>query len=428
MADTGCYLAIYNMAVTNSSGTDRVEYYGQMYFNGSAYHNYGTAGGYCTNNATDGDYDLNFFGAQIFESTAADTSIDIRIARTDTNTGTTSMTRTANMSGLQILKLNDSWKYFIAYRTSVTNLSRDADWHNIPWEYHDATTSDYQHNPAVSDGQITLVSDGHYLVCAGVRFSTTEGGNQCNLDSRLTVGGAEVPGAVTCATLSANGGCDNGIVSIMSVVESTAASQVLALQVAQTQGKLSSKLDILGGSISIVRLPSSGKYIKLTHSSTQGSDTNRYINFDTEIEKDSPFTHSTVTNNQNIVCDSSGEYLFCGGGRTSRTPAGGSIVHHSLTWRTNSSELQYSGDSAFNLGEGGQYDNGISAANSGAIITVDSSDYVSLYNTAWASSDTCNYTTSVGLQAIHLLSIFPTGGPPPAPKVYPQFGSGVIFS
>jgi hypothetical protein len=146
--------------------------------------------------------------------------------REDTNGGTA--TTKASESGIQAIRLKDSWDYLRLRNTIGTAGPKDATWQGVSYNTQDEIdTGSFTHTGG-SD-QITLKKSGYYLVTYTGGYDSTSGSRR-NYEMRMTLDGAEIsPGRPTSYVRGAEGIRELAL-SHVGIVQATSANQVLSVQ------------------------------------------------------------------------------------------------------------------------------------------------------------------------------------------------------
>ncbi|HUO50727.1 MAG TPA: hypothetical protein VMU25_04165, partial [Candidatus Paceibacterota bacterium] len=183
--------------------------------------------------------------------------------------------------------------------------------------YDDSTgrkDSGYTHSNSSSPGNITLPASGYYLVDVNIPLSgaITDG----SVRGRVLLNGAMLPGGDFKQGFIANLNGD-AVSSIhwSGVVQATTTSENLSVTVQQEGASGTLTIGTNEASIYVQELPGSGIIETRTRNLTGGTNWNvspkQAASWTTEDVKDTGnFTHSTVTNPQNITVSKAGDYLL----------------------------------------------------------------------------------------------------------------------
>ena len=263
------------------------------------------------------------FGGGIVYAAANNSPLTVLTFRTDTNT-TATLSRTANTSGLSLIRLDDNWDYARLSKSAKQTGPTSANWTTVTYDVEDELdTGSFTH--AQGSGNLVLRSPGHYLVFANTYGSLASGStNETQVKQRLTLDGAEVEGSYTTVYTRGNAntnGTYQGAAAIGMIIQSTTTNQVLNVQVARAMGTASWTINadqngtyVNRTALTIVKLPE-GDFLQLQDSGTQNMTpaTLTAFTWNTEAEKDAAsWTHSIVTNASRMQVNLSGDYLFLG--------------------------------------------------------------------------------------------------------------------
>jgi len=388
LAEAGHYLVIYNCAFQMDGGTYRSETTGEVVLDSTSLDPYGISSGYIRR--TSGYTEAVQFAATIIDADAED-GLKVQIKRTDSNTAV-ACDVTADLSGLQTLKLKDDWAYFRAKTTTSQNVavsggapsvwpwavSDCGTWTSINWITEDEKDTGFTHT--ASSSTITLDDAGHYLICASVECQNTHASTRHNHVSRVVVNGVTYQYAT--GYQRGSNGCQNAVSTHFLIVESTGASQVLTIDVAQEGQSTADHLDMVAAGVTVVKLPDTGDYVRVWEDADHDHNSATFdaVDFTRESEKDTgSFTHSTSTNPSRVEVEVDDDYLFCAGFLQGKTGDNGTRKQPETRWRVNGTdELQYGGASAYTRGAQSSTDTYSGGASCGFLQALEANDYIEL--------------------------------------------------
>jgi len=287
-------------------------------------------------------------GGGIIKTTAASTTLVLQSFRTDAN-ATEVVQRVATTSGIQIIKLDDSWNYLRLHKSTTQTGPTSVAWVPVTYDTTDEMdTSVYGHSTGGSI--VTLKSPGHYLVFANTYGSLASGNTtETQVVQKLTLNGVDLPGSLTTVYMRGNtnsNGIYEGAASIGRIVYASTTNSQLTVQVARTRGTAAWTIDanssgtyVNRSGLTIVKLPE-GDFIDLSESTNDNINPASLtaFNWDTEYEKDTTsFTHSTVTNPSRVTANTSGDFLLLSG--LYANPAATANGDYSQGWRLNGGSL-----------------------------------------------------------------------------------------
>ncbi len=421
MEEGGHYLVMYSIPTESTSGTNRSEMQSWIRNVTTATDlTYGRGQGYIRrqNNNFEG-YNQ---GAAILDVSAGD---DIRIQMQRTENNTDPVRRRANKSGISVLKLDDKWDYIRTRPTSNQSFSSAT--------FIDLTlATDDEIDSATfsrSGSTITLAKQGHYLIAYNVSFNQSDTTNRGNLETRLTLDGAEIIGTRITGYQRGSQETEDSVAVYAGIIETTTSNQDLKVQIRVEGVSLPSGLRVTAAetAMSIVKLPDDADYIRL-HENGGGQDlsTSRTnITWDNTDEEDSAsFDHDT-TNTERINIESDGDYLFFSSIYSARSgSAGTNRETQFLEWQNSSSAgSDTDGSGVYLYGGHGQYNRGdedtggdaYTSGSSGGILMTGllDSQYVQLTQINEATNDDSTYQGDrMAAQGVNLNTLFIPPGTP----------------
>jgi VCBS repeat-containing protein len=317
LLSAGRHLVLYNIRVDNLSGPTRAELLAHLSLSsgGTVEHlASGWSQGFIRN--TTGADEAVLSGGAIVTASANDL-LRLHTERSDANVGKIVRIPVGG-AAIQLLKLDDGLDV-LRLSDSGTNTAPNVNntFADITYDQVDETTGTaLSFTPGASS--VTLNAAGHYLVMANTHLDRTlasPNGTRLAFTQRLLLDGSEVTGSKTTTYIRGmvdDDSCYQGTSALGMIIES-AAGNTLQLQLAQEGTQL---VDIIGSrtSLSLVKLPSTGAFIKLED--TGGQDLNPVartpLTFDTR--NGSPdlahFNHSTGSSQ--VIMSADGPYLFLG--------------------------------------------------------------------------------------------------------------------
>ncbi|BCX46742.1 hypothetical protein HAHE_06500 [Haloferula helveola] len=252
-------------------------------------------------------------GGAIIEVASAGDVLQLQSFRSDSDTN--GMVRENSGTGIQLLKLDDSWDYLRITGTGADQpLPNDiTTW--LPVNYNTELEKDAASFAFAAGGSdVTLAGQGHYLLFANTFIEQPS--NRDAVVQRLTLDGTEVTGSKTCVYIRGNAdGCSSGAAALGMIIETSSANQVLNVQIRQEQARPG---DIIGAqtALTIVKLPDTGDFVRLEDLSNDqnlNAATPTVLVYDdagAQLEVDAAFTHSTSTDPGRVGVSVSGDYLF----------------------------------------------------------------------------------------------------------------------
>jgi len=436
LVDGGHYLVMYNSRFDSTGGGNRSEVQSQLVL-ADANQPIGWSQGFIRRSS--GADECITTGGGIINAAAGDPLL-LRSFRTDDN-GDGPVQREPAASGIQLLKLDDSWDYLRLSKTGdQAGPTSNGSFVDVTYDSQDELVgSSFAHTGGSAD--ITLTTAGHYLVLANTYFQQSDNARS-NFLQKLTLDDADVEGSVTSVYLrgGSSQSCEDGATALGMILETTADNQILNVEAGRESG---ASPQLLAGrtGVTIVKLPDGADFIRLSDS---GSDdinpaSLTALGWDTEDELDAlGFTH----NDSEIGAVAADDYLFLtatfdqdGGSSDRAMPY--------LQWREN-------GDDAtiFEYGQTTMYDRDdgtkIRAIGNwaGLIDAMDAGDYVELVASRLGAGGNIG-ADSKGVQGVSLTSMFAAqlvwdgadpnawmtdhwGGATPAGGEFHTVGSGTV--
>jgi hypothetical protein len=407
LKEAGHYLFMYNVAAEDLGGNNRRRFRFRVYnVTGAADTGYGKCAGYIRD--TSNCLTLNAFGATLL-SVSANTTIRVEVL--DGNDLGTDIR--AALSGVQIIKLDDSWDYFRAQKTSTTSITSGATYIDVPWEsagIDEEDTGSFEHDPdGDNESEIKLKKSGKYLIAANISgVSDTSG--RTGGSARLLVNGTELDGSriVLYMRETSTNDMDTTFFAIVDV----AADDYIKFQANEiTSPNTPGWTCTADSSITITKLKDDIDYLRLGRVTSSISVTdNLDIEWNEEKEKDTgSFAHSNSTNPDEITIQKTADYLFLSTFNTERTTISGSARSVSRwRWLLGGTEVQYGGGDSYNRGSQGDNDVYESGTSLGLVGSFSNTDTIKINNVedGTGAGDVIYPTDGIGLQAVNLTQLF----------------------
>ena len=312
LLDAGHHLVLYSIKATQPGAFDRASWASRLQLAGSTLA-YGYGGGY-TRNSTGLLTGISFGGALINVALAGD-ALTLQWARQDTSGS--NVTRDANASGLQVLKLDDTLDYL---RIREVGGGQDFDtttFTSINWDTADETdTASFGFTAASTNITLKGASGKLFLVFANMGMNI--GTLRTNVEMAFFLDGTELSGSRVTAYgrgSSKPGAIDESWLSGAFLIAKTSASDQTLTVRARREDTNTQAITNKGGetALTIMALPDAAEAIRLTNTTAENLNAvgPEVFNWDTEDEEDAAaFTHDTVTNNSRITVDVADDYLF----------------------------------------------------------------------------------------------------------------------
>ena len=342
---TGHYLTMFNNSISTSTASrtcvfERALYDGtELVING---------GGFARN--TQGCDEMYIAGAGIFNVASSGADFKIQYERVSSPTGTSPIRR-ADLPGVQLLKLDDTWDYFRAVSDTesfLVEIGDDMKWENVLEE--DSGSFELQHG----DTDIE-VQDGWYLCCYTVQFICTNIAEpRVAATAWLELDGTEVIGSRSVNYSRLTQDCATNIISCICIFEASGV-QDLVLATSNTGRYGGGQIVDSETSIQIAKLPDTVSKCWV-YDSTGGQTFNQasLTEFDwgnEVVTEDADFDHDPVTSVDEIVVQTDGAYLFMNGmyaGETSSLNAYRYNTH--IRWEVDATAQKYGGSGSYYRG------------------------------------------------------------------------------
>jgi len=298
----GHYLVMYSVPVESSWGSDRSEIQSWLRINGSAASPYSYSSSYIRR--VDGDFEWYNEWAVVVDVAAGD-DVELRMQKTDTHSATER--RTANRSGINLLKLDDNWNYARVRPSSAQAITPV--WQSVNlWTNDELDSAGY----SISGNDVTLKEAGKYLVTYSLGAVTTWT-DRTNNETRLTLWGMEIDATRSTAYIRAQRWSFTGIASYVGIIESSSINQVLNLEVrreSSLQGTTNDTIPLKSW-LTITKLPDSADYVRVWElgGGQDISNTATPLTFDTTIEQGTSLVHNGVSESE-IDITTAWDYLM----------------------------------------------------------------------------------------------------------------------
>lgn len=402
----GHYLVMYSIPVQSTSWFNRSEIQSWLELNSSTAIPYSYSSAYIRR--VDGDFEWYLEGSAVIEAAAGD-DIDVKIQRSNTNTSWVS--RSANRSGINILKLDDSWDYARLRPASAQGITTS--WENVNVSVSDELDTAWY---SLSWNDVTLTQTGKYLVSYNV-WAITTGSDRTNNEVRLILDGAEIDATRSTAYVRAQEGSFTGISSFVWIIETSSINQVLNLQIRRESTLAGTTNNTIPSKswLTITKLPDSADYVRVWESGG-GQDISNIasaLSFDTTIEQGSSLQHDAVVNSQ-IQVQSAGDFLMLHSIYNTRTGTSNlSRENPYLRWRVGWNDVGYGTSWSYNRHSNDADGITSSSASSAWVILswVWAGDIIELIQQNEASNGEAVYEAErMGIQWVNLLSLFSSDG------------------
>lgn len=402
----GHYLVMYSVPVQSTGWSNRSEVQSWLRINGATNTPYGYASSYIRR--ADGDFEWYAESAAVLDLGAWD-DIEVQIQRTNTNTSW--VARSANRSGINILKLDDAWDYARVRQSAAQAITTTWEDVNLPvndevdvWSF------------SISGNDVTLLAAWKYLVTYNL-WTVVTGTDRTNNEVRLILDGAEIDATRSTAYARAQEGSFTGISSYVWIIETNSINQVLNLQVRREStlvGTTNNTVPSKSG-LTITKLPDSADYVRVWEAGggQDISNTATPLTFDTTIEQWSSLVHDAGATSE-IDAQSAWDYLMFHSVYNTRTgTSNASRENPYLRWRVDGVDVEYWTSGSYNRhsNDGDGITN--SSASSAWVILqgVWAWDTLQLIQQNEAANGEAVYAAGrIGIQWVNLLSLFSTDG------------------
>ncbi|HEU0022610.1 MAG TPA: hypothetical protein VFR55_13195 [Dehalococcoidia bacterium] len=410
---SGHYLVLYGSRFDSTSSTNRSEIQSQLRLAGADLP-IGWSQGYIRRS---GGADEAFTsGGGIINVVGDDDALILRSFRTDANSAA-GVQRAANASGIQVLKIDDTWDYARLKRTTPQVGPTSATYLAVQYDSQDELDiGSFSHSTSVNPEAITLKTAGHYLVIANTYSSLPDSVNgRTVVNQKLTLDGSDIDGTLTTVYIRGDQNSNStqeGAVSTGAIIETSSANQVLKVEVNRGAGAnvLTINQDDTGATVqrtavTIAKLPDGADYIRLSDSGTDNMNPASLtpMGWDTEYEIDTlSFTHPAA--DSRIEVNYGGEYLFLTTLYAANATQGSREVYNQGWTKNGGPLIQYGQSGNFNRNSGGAND----AGNWSGFIAHDlaAGDYIEVEVQALGNSGTVAADVK-GIQGVRLASLMP---------------------
>lgn len=280
-----------------------------------------------------------------------------KLKLTSFSLSTNNWTESANRTYLHLFRLPADCEVFYGYRNS--NLATvAAALLDLPWNAEVVKDSHFTHSTSTAPEEITWTGGSvRALLIVCVTFNNANGSPDAYEGGFQVLKNGTALNFTQSTNFAPGTGGDVLTTCRLCVPIDLATNDVIKVQVKQfvRAGTQQIRVNQNRAGIAIVTIPDRVNWIQIRHASNQGADNAAATDFasNTEGEKDSGFTHSTVTNNNRIQMDRV-NHLYCLGyhlnvDRTSSSTS--DDVAWDVAWQLNNgSNLNLRGFGAFTQG------------------------------------------------------------------------------
>lgn len=352
VSDAGHYLVAYNNLFT-VAGTGRAEVRGNLTATGTN-SIYGRSSAYLRNSEV-------FQGAQTAATIlnlSASSTIALNFTRTDNSAAT--VTDNANSNGLQIIKLDDNWKYARLRKTTAQNLTAPVtplgvgDGIADSFAISDAITWDTQDELDASfsqSGANVTVEMGLYFVAYSLQTLNNATGTNAQIrrtvDSGVSVNGTLVEGIAHGSAYNRGAATDNTVNAVASgygfvrVPSGGGSINVWASDACFTTGSQ----QITEAAITIVQLPSSASLYE-SFSTVDQASTSGLVT----LPNNTNSSDVTQTDNDTATVQNTGDYFAASSAFVTRTALTANRKFPTLTPLVNGADVDYGTHGEYNRG------------------------------------------------------------------------------
>ncbi len=340
-------------------------------------------------------------GMAVIEATNGDV-LQLQSFRTDT-TAIGSVTRFPNDTSIQLVKLDDTNMSYarLSLAADQTGPATDGASVKVAYDTDDELDTGFLHGTA---GDLTLVDAGKYLVIANTYMIGYN--NRHGFIQELKLDGTPISGTRTNIYLRGNQSTVEGAAAIGTIIETSAANQVLSVfgELDGGSGVTNFIADRCG--LTVVKLPSAAAgtvaidpdFIRLNNNTSQNINATADLNFNTQVEIDPEFGHSAGTSD--ITVGTGGDYLFLGSYYGADDGAARGLSNPG--WAIN--------DTRLNRGQSGRYTRNVGPPEFGNTLglvasNLAASDQIKMVTRALAAGG-ANNANPISLQGVRLSSLF----------------------
>ena len=413
LSDGGKYLVLYNLWTEEGAtgGGNRRSVLSYLTLDGTPLE-YGYGSGYIRDE--DDDFSAYNTGAAIIDA-AAGQNLRVVATRDDTNpAGGTAIKPDSN--AVSILKLDDALPYLRVHKsTRSADISGNNTFTDVVFDTADeVNTGSFDFTSPTSDVTLKGGTDQFFLVTANVKLNVDAGtGPRQNFEMRLTLDGTEIPGTRSTTYLRYDNGVQNGTLQYVGIIKKTASSdQTFSIEV-RNEGTQIASTDIVADetALAMVALPGNAQVLSLSHNANQAlTTTPSDMLWNTEIATaPTYFSHSAVSNPEDITIEQDGDYLFFASTYVSRNTGTSRDVPR-LDWSIGGVTQTYGGHGSFSRGDQGGEPTYTSGASGGALFpSLTASQVVNLLQSdQTASAPNSEFIADqVALQAVNISTLIP---------------------
>jgi len=402
LKETGHYLGLWNEAAGLGGTLNRAEHTGRLDYNGSAL--VGSKGTKYIR-GLEGCDESEPHGNLIFNVATANQTLKAQIAKTG---GTlTGITRTANMAGLQLLKLDDDWDYC---RLRITGTSTQQLPLGVAWTYQDELDTDsFAHTVLRSPIQFKKV--GWHLVTYCIRAKATSV-PAARLGfvpgfKRLTPSVAFSEFGYSFGYTRQLGGSDHGTGTACFIFYNDTADSTWQVYVTKYGG--GGQLELVDCAIQIAKLPDTVANACMCYDTTGGQSldvSETPFTWGQEYYDNDAFDHDTGSSTDDIVIKKPGPFLFFGSWIANRA-SGINRYQTKSEFRKGGTAYQYGIPGSYNRGSTVLY-SGLNHAILLPWLSVDDTiDFAREDESSSSATAPATIASYGGFSGIYLPSIFP---------------------
>lgn len=415
----GHYLISHNCYLDN---TDLTSYFSPMVlweYEGSWEIDYGWGSTFANAGSGSAFSGCGVSSATIKNCASSDT---IRFLASEIYQSTGDAALVSGTQGWTVLKLDDTWPYFIgrtaAGNDDITVADTDSTWTNIT--FTDAITekdTGYTHSTSSNAHEITFDDPGTYLVLAQIQVVNSSGAarKRTVVVSDMALDGSHVSGTYASHYIRnyPNGAFDEGWINMEKLVKTSSSSEKLSLRIRHENSTAASQAEVWGRSIAIVKLPSTADYLRISNSANIETNTAANFTFNTNTEVDSgSFAHSTSSNTDRITATQDQLALFIFHSETDWTSdpsTGEDAVVSGLVWAISGTDLTYGHTAITDRGYTGATELGHHGGRSQLmIVDMANTEYLTIGQEVWGNSEAnCEHQGGeITLDAINMDTAF----------------------
>jgi len=293
--------------------------------------------------------------------------------------------QTANQSGIQIIRMPDDSEYLKIKNTTAFNFSGslgygtgDPTWNELGWTTQDVET-DNSVIEWVSGNDITLKSEGHYLVIYSVDASGSTPSNRAAATYRLKLNDTEISASRVVSYMRdySVDSSEESWVQWAGIINASSSSVLNIDWASVTENAIYATMN--EAAITVVKLPDTADYVRVRYDSNRAGETTGAYPFNQEDE-DTDGVHDNSTNNSRISGNSdSHDWLLFGSWFARNAVADGSRVGEHFRWYRTGSEVQFGSGLSYHRGDQSTYGVPASGRNAAIVaLNLGASDYIEM--------------------------------------------------